>query len=177
MERDIKHTIKNLESKRKKIEKIEKIILFLSGIILIIIFSIIGLNIYSGIGQKVSEPEIEVISGKKLEPKKEVIIQKPKDKKVEQTQNKTQKEQPTPHPRTKPKAIPSSFYTIQVGAFKTKTNAEKFIKEKNLKDAFIVHDQKLYKVMVGKFKTKKEAFVYLKKNKIKGFVKKLKSTD
>ena len=205
MEKDIKDAVKKLEAKRKKIEKTEKIILFLSGIILIVIFSIIGLNIYSGMGQKVSEPEIEVVSGKKLEPEKEILIEDNlakeehkekiqieanlKDKSVKEVEGKEDIKKPQEKPvqqkisaekkplqkQTKEEEKITSFYTIQVGAFKTKSNAQKFINKNKLENAFIYYDNSLYKVMVGKFKTKKEAFKYLRENSIKGFVRKIKA--
>ncbi len=197
MEKDIKHAIKSLEEKRKKIEKTEKIILFLSGIILIVIFAIIGLNIYSGIGEKVSEPEVEIVKGNKLPVKNEIVEKKEKEEfqkgKLEEktvvvqpekkstnqvskkTQTKTGREkQATKEEKKKTEKILTSFYSIQLGAFSMKKNAERFVKKNNIKDAFIVYESGLYRVMVGKFKSKKEAFRFMKKNNIKGIVKKVK---
>ncbi len=193
MEKDIKHAIKNLEEKRKKVEKTEKIILFLSGIILIVIFAIIGLNIYSGMGQKVSEPEVEIVSGKKLQVQKEVILPKdetPTEKstvekkedtklkiepKVEKKEKNILPEKETTKMETVSQVPLSDFYTIQLGAFKSKSNAEKFIKSKKLENAFIYHDGPFFRVMIGKFKTKKEAYSFLKEKGLKGLVKKIKA--
>lgn len=195
MEKDIKHAIKKLEEKRKKIEKTEKIILFLSGIILIVIFAIIGLNIYTGIGEKVSEPEVEIVKGNKIPTKSEVVEpveeQKTKEvKKEEKREEKVVKEKKVEETGVKEKRVPlekakkeekkkkeilTMFYSIQLGAFSLKKNAENFIEKRKLKDAFIVYRAGLYRVMVGKFKTKKEAYLYMKKKGIKGIVKKVKS--
>ena len=190
MEKDIKHAIKKLEEKRKKIEKTEKIILFLSGIILIVIFAIIGLNIYTGIGEKVSEPEVEIVKGNKISTKNEIIDEVESEKgenlkkELKQVEVKKAKEKTVPSElkeekvkkEEKPeKKVPTSFYSIQLGAFSLKKNAENFIEKRNLKDAFIVYRAGLYRVMVGKFKTKKEAYLYMKKKGVKGIVKKVKS--
>ncbi len=190
MEKDIKHAIKKLEEKRKKIEKTEKIILFLSGIILIVIFAIIGLNIYTGIGEKVSEPEVEIVKGNKISTKNEIIDEVESEKgenlkkELKQVEVKKVKEKTVPSEireekvkkEEKPeKKVLTSFYSIQLGAFSLKKNAENFIEKRNLKDAFIVYRAGLYRVMVGKFKTKKEAYLYMKKMGVKGIVKKVKS--
>ncbi len=212
MDKDLKDSIKKIQKKRERYERLEKIVIFFTGVIAILIFLIIGLNVYSGLSEKVSEPEINIVENEnvtksipiaKKEENKEKNIssvnkeqkifknqktEKPKtEKKVAKVESK--KENPKVTIFTPPKLeIPkkeisepkkqvktATFYTIQIGAFKTQKNAEKHIKKHKLQNAFVIKEKNFYKVMVGKFKTKKEAITYMKKHKLKGFLKKIKS--
>ncbi|WP_457623543.1 SPOR domain-containing protein [Persephonella sp.] len=62
MDQDLKDTIKKLEEAKTKQERIEKIIIILSGLLIIVIFSVIGINIYSGKNETISEPEIDIVA-------------------------------------------------------------------------------------------------------------------
>jgi len=62
MEPDLKDTIKKLEEAKNRQEKIERMIILLSGFLVIIIFSIIGINIYTDKEETVSEPEVTIVS-------------------------------------------------------------------------------------------------------------------
>ncbi len=201
MDRDLKDSIKKIQKKRERYERLEKLVIFFTGVIAILIFLIIGLNVYSGLSEKVSEPEINIVENEnviKETPikKEENLKEKPKEKQVKVEKEQKQAEKPaktvkkvekkektevlTPpkleHKKSvaeEKKEMVKSFYTIQIGAFKTKTNAEKHIKKHKLENAFIIKEKNFYKVMVGKFKTKKEALNFMKKSKLKGFLRKL----
>jgi len=206
MDKDLKDSIKKIQKKRERYERLEKIVIFFTGVIAILIFLVIGLNVYSGLSEKVSEPEINIVENenvtktpivKKEEPKQkeEKIISTNKEKKVPEakkpekktlkTETKKEKVAITTPPKLetpkeeilepkKEQIKKTAFYTIQIGAFKTKVNAEKHIKKHNLENAFVIKEKNFYKVMVGKFKNKKEAILFMKKHKLKGFLRKIK---
>lgn len=67
MDKDLKDTIRKIEEAKKKQERLEKTIIILSGILIIIVFTVIGINLYSGKGEKVSEPEINIVDEKAIE--------------------------------------------------------------------------------------------------------------
>ncbi len=64
MDKDLKDTIRKLEEAKKKQERLEKTIIILSGLLIIIVFTVIGINLYSGKDEKVSEPEINIVNEK-----------------------------------------------------------------------------------------------------------------
>ena len=62
MDQDLKDAIKRIEEVRNRQEKIERIIIFLSGIFIVIVFAIIGIYLYSGKDKTVSEPEVNIVA-------------------------------------------------------------------------------------------------------------------
>uniref|UniRef100_A0A7C3NCR9 SPOR domain-containing protein n=1 Tax=candidate division WOR-3 bacterium TaxID=2052148 RepID=A0A7C3NCR9_UNCW3 len=56
------------------------------------------------------------------------------------------------------------FYSIQIGSFKSKDNADKLFKTYKDKsyDVFVVFEENLYKVRIGKFKNEQDAKSFLK---------------
>jgi septal ring-binding cell division protein DamX len=210
MDKDLKDSIKKIQKKRERYERLEKLVIFFTGVIAVLIFLIIGLNVYSGLTEKVSEPEINIVENENIKKpvkvekensEKKEIEGKVKEVKKQETKkiaNKTEikEKQSLPKKQETKKAViappeklelpkekiseqkneqfQTSFYTIQIGAFKTKINAEKHIKKHKLENAFVLKEKNLYKVMVGKFKTKKEAVIYKREYKLKGFIKHIK---
>ncbi len=232
MENDIKDTVKKLEEAKKRQEKIERIIILLSGFLVILISAIIGINIYyKGGEEKVSQPEIVIADEEnaqvslenknqalKEEVKKELSIDKNKPKiiqniketsksnnkqtaqiekkenkqnisankpekkvsQVKETKEKKQvkKEQELEKAKAAKKKVTQKvqkivFYSVQVGAFKSKENAQKFIKKLKLK-GFIKEEGGFYRVFIGKFNTYKEASQFLRNHSLKGFIRKVK---
>ncbi|MBK3332724.1 SPOR domain-containing protein [Persephonella atlantica] len=189
MEPDLKDTIKKLEEAKSRQEKIERIIILLSGLLIVIIFSIIGINIYTDREETVSEPEITIISQevKKTEvtPKetksvmlpqtpppqvqKETAVQAKKQTELEKKEEVKEKKKTVKI--DKPSSI-HGFY-IQVGAFSSKKKAERLVKNLRMKNVFIRKEGELYKVMIGSFKNKKEAYNFMKAKNIKGFIRKI----
>lgn len=191
MEQDLKNAIKESEKIKRRQEKIERTIILLSGLLTIIMFSVIGISIYSDKGESISEPEINIVAKKdqkidKETPLKEETVKKEAVKPTEKNiKNKViAKEKKIETSKQKKKTLPIkqkkvevskklSGYYIQAGAFSSKKRAESFLKTLNLKNAFISKEGKLYKVLIGSFKNRKEAYKFLKEKNIKGFVKKL----
>ncbi|NPA54411.1 MAG: hypothetical protein GXO21_07060 [Aquificae bacterium] len=64
MDKDLKDTIRKLEEAKRRQEKLEKTIIILSGLLIVIVFTVIGINLYSGKNEKISEPEINIINEK-----------------------------------------------------------------------------------------------------------------
>ncbi|MEO0233550.1 MAG: SPOR domain-containing protein [candidate division WOR-3 bacterium] len=66
--------------------------------------------------------------------------------------------------KTKHSQIKDKFYSIQIGSFKNKGNAESLFKKYKDKsyDVFIVFEENLYKVRIGKFKNEQDAKSFLK---------------
>ena len=232
MENDIKDTVKKLEEAKRKQEKIERIIILLSGFLVILISAIIGINIYyKGGEEKVSQPEIVIADEEnapvslenknqalKEEVKKELSINKNKpkitqniketsktdnkqiakidtkgnkqntstskpEKKVSQVKTIKEKKkvqniqklekQKVVKKKTTQNVKKAVFYSVQVGAFKSKENAQKFLKKLKLK-GFIKEEGGFYRVFVGKFNSYKETSHFLKKHSLKGFIRKVK---
>jgi cell division protein FtsN len=67
--------------------------------------------------------------------------------------------------------ISSGGFSIQVGAFSTRENAE--IEKAKYPNAYIIEESGLYKVLIGKFKAEKEARSYQREHNIKGFIKRV----
>ena len=229
MENDIKDTVKKLEEAKRKQEKIERIIILLSGFFVILISAIIGINIYyKGGEEKVSQPEI-VIADEESKPKNENLalkkevkkelsidknkhqasqnikekskadskkvakiekkensqsssVNKPEKKASEVRQKKEKKQDKKAKSKEKPKTVKKkavkkvqkvAFYSVQLGAFKSKENAEKFLKKLKV-NGFIKEEGGFYRVFVGKFNTYKEASHFLRKHSLKGFIRKVK---
>ncbi|WP_456464946.1 SPOR domain-containing protein [Persephonella sp.] len=201
MDQDLKDTIKKLEEAKSKQEKIERIIILLSGLLIVIIFSIIGINIYSDKEETVSEPEINIVAKdkpqkkdeeKKQEKQKELITQQeqpPKQISKEKKENisSTNKNKETPLKKeeknknttqaikSQKKTVPSfrSGYYIQAGAFTTRKKAQKLLETLKIPNAKIRKEGQLYKVLIGEFKNRKEAYNFMKKIGIKGFIRKI----
>ncbi len=68
MDKDLKDTIRKLEEAKRKQERLEKTIIILSGLLIIIVFTVIGINLYSGKNEKISEPEINIVNEKPPKP-------------------------------------------------------------------------------------------------------------
>jgi cell division septation protein DedD len=214
MENDIKDTVKKLEEAKKRQEKIERILLLSAGLLIILVFAFIGINIYyKDSKEKVSEPKIVINNvpapSENVAKKPVEEIAKPTENKsnlqksesnqqnVKESQNsknntnvatiskqetkvkqKVEKEEKKPEKKVyskERKSLKSGniYYTIQVGAFKSKENAEKFLKANKL-NGFIKDEAGIYRVFIGKFKSYKEASAYLKKLPVKGFIRKIK---
>jgi len=202
MDQDLKDTIKKLEEAKSKQEKIERIIILLSGLLIVIIFSIIGINIYSNREETISEPEINIIANsqpsetplkktdiqQKQQPEVSITTkekdQTPPVKKEKEEEKKeakssqkpvaTKKVQKEKPPAQKEKAQSfRSGYYIQAGAFTTRKKAEKLLKALNIPNAKIRKEGQLYKVLIGDFKNRKEAYSFMKKMGIKGFIRKI----
>ncbi len=238
MDRDLKDSLKKIEEKKSRYEKTERLILILSGLVSVLIFAIIGLNVYTGLNTKISEPEVVLSeepkkpepvvkkeelkptdkpapvkiskaqeeskkqsaeNTEKIESKKEQIhiktserIEKPlKTKEEVKTtkkliQNNASKNQnlkalpapvipeKTPSLHTENKRAETQYkYSIQLAAFKSRKNAERYMKKLKMNNTFIYESKGFYRVMVGKFKTKKEAIKYKKEHRIKGYLKRI----
>ncbi len=95
MDKDLKDTIRKLEEAKRRQERLEKTIIILSGILIIIVFTVIGINIYSGKEEKVSQPEINIVSDKTPEVAKVVETEKKNEPvKQEKKEEKTKPEKP-----------------------------------------------------------------------------------
>ena len=196
MDQDLKDTIKKLEEAKSKQEKIERVIILLSGLLIVIIFSIIGINVYSDKEETISEPEINIVAKDKTEEKpqvKSIIQQKqPEQTYKEEKQSISKKKEETAHKKeikavtktevakkseeiSQKKTTPSfkSGYYIQAGAFTTRKKAEKLLKMLKIPNAKIRKEGQLYKVLIGEFKNRKEAYSFMKKIGIKGFIRKI----
>ncbi|HAF08451.1 MAG: SPOR domain-containing protein [bacterium] len=66
--------------------------------------------------------------------------------------------------KTKHSQVKEKFYSIQIGSFKSKDNADKLYKRYKDKsyDVFIVFEDNLYKVRIGKFKNEEDARNFMK---------------
>lgn len=60
-DRDLKSAVKQIKQKKKK-ETLERLIIFLSGLLITLVFIAIGLNYYSKSNQTVSEPQVKIAS-------------------------------------------------------------------------------------------------------------------
>lgn len=58
--RDLKDVFKTVREKKKR-EKMEKLLLYLAGVLLVLIFVAIGLNIFPKDGRPISEPEVKIV--------------------------------------------------------------------------------------------------------------------
>jgi len=192
MDQDFKNAIKKLEEAKRKQERTERMIIFLSGLLVVIIFSIIGINIYSGSEETISEPEINIVAeeaqpvsaekkqsatipSQREKIKEKEIIQKPKNEIEQPHGEKTtiKKEKKLEKKEPPKKTILPSGYYIQTGAFSTRKKAERLLKKLNLTNAYVRKEGELYKVLIGNFKNRKEAYRFMKEKNIKGFIRKL----
>ena len=64
MDNDLKDSIKKIEEVKKRQEKIEKLIILLAGIFALLIFAVVGVNIYYSGKEQVSEPKVVVANEK-----------------------------------------------------------------------------------------------------------------
>jgi cell division septation protein DedD len=158
MDQDLKDTIKKLEEAKTKQEKIEKIIIILSGLLIIVIFSVIGINIYSGKNETISEPEIDIIAERTpknpeedLPLHKNFIETKPADTKNELKKSEIQKKETIQEKDNK------KINTTQKQENSAKTvNNKKSEKKKTEKK--IIHPQKgFYYIQMGAFSSRKKA--------------------
>ena len=63
MDNDLKESMKKIEEAKRRQEKIERIIILLSGFFAVLIFAIVGINIYySGGDETVSKPQVIIES-------------------------------------------------------------------------------------------------------------------
>ncbi|NPA58251.1 MAG: hypothetical protein GXN94_03030 [Aquificae bacterium] len=128
MEQDLKDTIKRLEEAKQKQEKAERIIILLTGLLIVVVFSIIGINLYSSMEETVSEPEVEIVGKEEIPPVKTVEVEEavapvpevlPVEKQVEEKPVQKEKpvaekpankvvEKPKPQPQPKPKPQPKA---------------------------------------------------------------------
>ncbi|HEV09062.1 MAG TPA: SPOR domain-containing protein, partial [Sulfurihydrogenibium azorense] len=60
-DKDLKSAVKQLKKKKKR-ETLERIIIFLSGLLLTLVFIAVGLNYYSKSDKTVSEPQVKVVA-------------------------------------------------------------------------------------------------------------------
>ncbi|MGC9120237.1 MAG: SPOR domain-containing protein [Sulfurihydrogenibium sp.] len=60
-DKDLKSAIKQIKEKKKR-ETLERIIIFLSGLLLTLVFIAVGLNYYSKSDKTVSEPQVKVVA-------------------------------------------------------------------------------------------------------------------
>ncbi|WP_457634595.1 SPOR domain-containing protein [Persephonella sp.] len=160
MDQDLKDTIKKLEEAKSKQEKIERIIILLSGLLIIIIFSIIGINIYSNKEETVSEPEINIVAKneteKETQKKSETQLeQKQTDKQPEKVPQKVEK-QNTPPPKPEVKKQPET--NTKLTANKTEKKEEKPVKTvKEEKKKAVPPFKSGYYIQAGAFTTRKKA--------------------
>ncbi|WP_457641551.1 SPOR domain-containing protein [Persephonella sp.] len=182
MDHDLKDTIKKLEEAKTKQERIERIIIILSGLLIIVIFSVIGINIYSGKDETISEPEIDIVAEKTLNsiPKDELIpeekptlhknisqLEKEKktvEKKTEnpataKTENKTTETKKT----TKNKPAKETKITKQEKSQEKKTVK----KEKKTLPTVKTPEAGFYYIQLGAFSSRKKAEKFTKSLKSK----------
>ncbi|SNZ10163.1 Cell division protein DedD (protein involved in septation) [Persephonella hydrogeniphila] len=176
MDKDLKDTIKKLEEAKSKQEKIERIIILLSGLLIVIIFSIIGINVYSGKEETISEPEINIIAKQKKEEKNTPPAEKtvPKVEKKEDIKSPEQpvkaekviEEKKVEKPKTVQEKISTPLKTEKKVAEKTPEKASKKTEEKPKKEQKKVAKNPFpsgYYIQAGAFSTKKKAEKLLKK--------------
>lgn len=60
-DRDLKSAVRQIKEKKKR-ETLERLIIFLSGLLITLVFIAVGLNFYSKSDKTVSEPQIKVVS-------------------------------------------------------------------------------------------------------------------
>ncbi len=174
MDKDLKDTIRKLEEAKKKQEKLEKTIIILSGILIIIVFTVIGVNLYSGKEEKVSQPEINIVNEKPAETKKPVeekkeskqveIAKKPEQKVEEKKENKQIKKEAPKKVEAKTVQKPvSEKKTAEKKIEKTekkvvkKVQKEKKTVEKQTKHKVATAQKGYYYIQLGAFSQKKNA--------------------
>ncbi|WP_457626082.1 SPOR domain-containing protein [Persephonella sp.] len=162
MDQDLKDTIKKLEEAKSKQEKIERIIILLSGLLIVIIFSIIGINVYSGKEETISEPEINIVAKQKEIEKSPPLVEKPaqekekKEIKAVQPEKSAEKTEKTKTEQKIVKAVPEAEKKIKK---KEKAQPKAQPKKKVAKNPF----PSGYYIQAGAFSTKKKAEKLLKK--------------
>ncbi len=164
MDQDLKDTIKKLEEAKSKQEKIERVIILLSGLLIVIIFSIIGINIYSDRNETISEPEINIVAKhetkKEFEKKSETYLEQ---KQTDQQPQKLEKKNiPSKQEVKKQPEINTKLITN-----KTEKKEEKPVKTvKEEKKKAISSFKSGYYIQAGAFTTRKKAEKLLKTLKI-----------
>ena len=174
-----------MRKRDKKKNKKETFILIIGLIlILFLVFSVTRAIVRKGIEKYTKEkPEVKItvktIEGanhsEKISFTPTPIIKRPKPKK---------KVTPTPIPTSKKQVVskkekvttqktyPKGLYYIQVGAFRSKTNANSLVKKINTlgyKNVSVIKVGNLYKVRIFGFASKEKALSELEKLKKKGF--------
>jgi cell division protein FtsN len=122
--------------------------------------------------EKTKSEEKQQTAEKQTEkPKQEKVISKEQPKEEKPKQHQQPKENKKADGKEIVSLISSGGFSIQVGAFSAKENAE--IEKAKYLNAYIIEEGGLYKVLVGKFKTEKEAREYQREHDIKGFIKRV----
>ncbi len=176
MEPDLKDTIKKLEEAKNKQEKIERIIILLSGLLVIVIFSIIGINIYTDREETVSEPEITIVSKeiKKTEPLAETKTQPVAPVKAVEVPATPEKEETIHKPENTTKAEKSATAqktdTRTEKAKENKKPAESKKSDRKTEKPAFVHG---FYIQIGAFSSRKKAEKLVKDLQIKNaFIRK-----
>jgi len=166
MDQDLKDTIKKLEEAKSKQEKIERIIILLSGLLIVIIFSIIGINVYSGKEETISEPEINIVAKQKEIEKSPPPVEKPaqekekKEIKAVQPEKSAEKAEKTKTEQKIVKVLPEAEKKIKKKEkAQPKAQPQKKEQKKVVKNPF----PSGYYIQAGAFSTKKKAEKLLKK--------------
>jgi len=170
MDQDLKDALKKLEEAKNRQERIERIIILLSGLLIIVIFSIIGINIYSGKEETVSEPEVNIIAKeeKAEEPSKKQpakpVAEPPKNVKQEKTTsrketNKKTKEQVSHKSKEKKVKVNQKGQKKPEKIAKAKKPQNKPKKTASVKTTV----PSGYYIQAGAFSTRKKAEKLLKK--------------
>lgn len=187
MENDLKDSIKKIEEIKKRQEKIEKVIIIVAGIFAVLIFLVIGVNIYySGGDEPVSQPEVvleDKVQINVLEYKSEnqittaTALQNPQEKQQEIKDTKKDKKQEKPDKSLNTKEQTQDKTLEQERKQKEKhqntlKTVEKTKKQKQETEPVkpVKTKQFYYTVQVGAFASKKRAIEYLNSLKLKGKV-------
>jgi len=174
MENDLKDSIKKIEEIKKKQEKIEKIIIIVAGIFAVLIFLVIGVNIYySGGNEPVSQPKVvleDEVQTNVVEYKPENQIKADTTLPKQNLQEKQQEIKDTKKQQTQTKTVEKEKKQKEKNqnASKTVEETKKQKQTKSVKPAKT--KQFYYTVQVGAFTSKKRAIEYLNSLKLKGKV-------
>jgi len=186
MENDIKDITKKIEEARKRQEKIERIIIFLVGFLVLLVSSIVGINVYySGGKTEVSNPKVIVQepppSTKVAETSKKTVLKQENSAKVNVNKNKeVEKAQTSKNNTLISKQIKKEEKDIKTKSLAVKKTIKKETKEKkaivkqqnkkNIKKKAI--HKLYYTIQVAAFKSHKNAQQFVKKLHLKStFIK------
>ena len=172
-----------VHGKRKNLK--ETIIIFVGVVlILFLVFSVTRAIVQKGVKKLTNEKGTELIiktPKKNINPPKKLLftptplIKKEKTKTSKPIATPTAKKTPKkskPSPTPGKKAIVKGGFYIQLGAFKSKANAENLVKKVKAlgyKDVGYIKARSLYKVRIFGFDSRDSAILELKKLKNKGF--------
>ena len=202
MDNDLKDSIKKIEEVKKRQEKIEKLIILLAGIFALLIFAIVGINIYYSGKEQVSEPKVVIEDEKATatytaqpqpaqEPVKAVntVLENKQELQKEEKQKSVKKEQPQNKAEKPKEKVESSKKQEKTKTTQTKVAKTEFKHEKpKVKVASTApsntpektQPQKsytksyIYTIQVGAFSSEEKAEKFLKSLGHRGFIVKSK---